>query len=120
MNPRRSQIALLVVLLSGVTVALGFLAWWTFAGVSFFAGLWLTRSKNFARPVVIAFLGPSLGWVLAALARDIFESGRLSAKFATLLHVHYAVLVYVVLFVFSMIPASLAAYSGAQTSKALR
>jgi|GEM_PF-4624830 len=107
-----------VLLLAGVTVALGFIAWWMFLPVAFLSGFYFARKREQA--VLISCLGPALGWVLAAVVRDLFEDGRISAKLASLLHVRFAFAVYLVLIVIVAIPSFFASYGGSKASEALR
>ena len=116
----RNRTFLAAGLLTLVTIALGFVTWWSFAPLAFAAAFYLTRSQRILRPALVAMLAPAFGWALTALVRDIIEDGRISAKLATLLHVRFAFAVYVVLFIATLVPSCLAAYSGAQASKALR
>lgn len=116
----RNKTLIYAAAVSGLTITLGFVAWWSFVAVAFIAGFYLSRSVKLARPVTLTMLATSLGWVITALVRDVLEGGRISAKLATLLHLRFAVAVYAALFVMIVIPSFFAAYSGSQTSKALR
>jgi hypothetical protein len=116
----RNQTLLMFAAVMLTTVTLGFFSWWTFVPVAFAAAFYFTRSQKVLRPLIPAMLAPALGWVVTAFVRDLFEDGRISAKLATLLHIRFAIAVYLVLFVVALIPSSLAAYSGSQASKALR
>lgn len=115
MNKQRT---LIVLVLAGVTVALGFVSWWTFVPVAFVSGFILARKQE--RAVLLSCLGPALGWILMALVRDLHEDGRISTKLASLLHVRLAFAVYLVLFVIVAVPSFFASYSGSKTSEALR
>jgi hypothetical protein len=103
---------------TALTIAFGFLAWWTFAFVAFAASFYFSRREQSG--LLMSTICPALGWVLVALARDLNESGRISAKLATILHVGYAPLVYVTLFVLVLIPSFFAALSGSFASKTFR
>lgn len=116
----RQEKTLLVLAVASLTIALGVIAWWTFMPLAFASAWVLCRFFERVRPVAIASLSPALGWVLAALARDIYEGGRISAKLATLLHVQFAVVVYALVFVVVSGVSFFAAFSAAQVSKALR
>lgn len=116
LNQRNAWIA---ALLAAVTIVTGFAAWGSFVAVSFAASFWLTRRRN-PRALLISIGSPVLGWLLMALARDLREGGRVSAKLATLLHVRFAPGVYVVLALIALIPCALAAQSGERLSKTFR
>lgn len=116
----KSMIALIAV----VTIALGFVTWWSFVIIAFAAGFafagGLTRAPRLERPALATTLGITLGWLVVAVARDIHEDGRISAKLATLLHVQFAPAVYFVVLALVFIPSALAASSGSHAARALR
>lgn len=116
----RLRLSLAVALFVLVTVALGFVAWWTFLPVAFVGAYYLAKENSVTRSAVLAALAPALAWLITALVRDLFEATRISSKLAGLLHVHYGFAVYVSLAVLILLPSAFAAYAGAATSKAFR
>lgn len=119
MTPKRQR-ALVGLALSGVTIALGFVAWWTFLPVAFVSGFFLQRRFEHLGAVRLATFAPAIGWVLACLARDLFEDGRISAKLASLLHLQFSMAVFALVFLAVSVPSFFAAYSGATVSKSFR
>ncbi len=111
---------LTAVMIACLTVATGFLVWWTFLPIAFASAFYLTRTHKTWRVVLISGVSPAVGWLVTALARDLSESLRISHKLAGLLHVHYGVVIYLALFIVCAVPSCLAAFSGSETSKAFR
>jgi hypothetical protein len=116
----RRKVLLIILALSGLTIALGFLAWWTFVLVAFASAFILQKRFEDLGAVRLATISPALGWVLGCFVRDLFEDGRISAKLASLLHLQFSVAVYMAVFFVIAVPSFFAAFSGATASKALR
>lgn len=117
---KRNELSLIVVLIALVTIGFGFIVWWTLPLVAFISALYLARSHTTRHALILSSLSPALGWVCAALGRDLFEGGRVSAKLAGLFHLGYGVFVYVALFALAAIVSFFGALSGSEVSKSFR
>jgi hypothetical protein len=106
--------------LAAVTIACGFIAWWSFVIVAFVSAFYLQRRFEALGPIRLATFAPATGWLFACLARDLFEDGRISAKLASMLHLNISVAVYAAVFLLVCLPSFFAAYSGATVSKSFR
>ena len=119
MNPKRKRFAIGFAL-AGLTIACGFVAWWTFVIVAFVGGFFSQRQFEDLGAIRLATFAPAIGWVLACLVRDLFEDGRISAKLASILHLQASVAVYASVFLLISLPSFFAAYSGATFSISFR
>ena len=116
----RRQRFLMAAALAGVTIALGFLGWWTFVIVAFVGSFYLQRKFAHYEAIRLATFAPATGWLLTCLVRDLSEGGRISAKLSTLLSLRFSGAVYAAVFLLVCLPSFFAAYSGATFSKTFR
>lgn len=120
MNSKQNEKLLIFLLITLVTIVFGFVAWWTLPLVAFGASWLVARKAKFSLAVQLGTLAPACGWIFTALVRDLFENTRMSQKLAGLLHLGFGFFVYLGLFVIVALVSFFAAWSGAETSKALR
>jgi hypothetical protein len=66
MNPKRER-ALLGFALAAVTIACGFIAWWSFVIVAFVSAFYLQRRFEALGPIRLATFAPATGWLFACL-----------------------------------------------------
>jgi hypothetical protein len=115
MKPVDRKNLFLIASVTFVSIALGFVSWILFVVVAFGAGYFLKRFRAHKHSVLVAAAATSFGWVLVALVRDLFESGRASTKLAAFLSLPHASFMYLVLFLLCFIPSLFAAWSGSLT-----